>query len=73
MAGQRDYGAAELEAELPDLRRTLATLSGSDEESLPPERFLELLRQRARSLGAENPEPSADLTEAIRAQLLAAP
>ncbi|MFN7898619.1 MAG: hypothetical protein ACK5N0_02990 [Synechococcaceae cyanobacterium] len=73
MAGQRDYGAAELETELPDLRRTLATLSGSDEESLPPERFLELLRQRARSLGAVSPEPSADLTEAIRAQLLATP
>ncbi|MEB3168499.1 MAG: hypothetical protein VKK97_07170 [Synechococcaceae cyanobacterium] len=73
MAGQRDYGAAELEAELPDLRRTLMALSGASDDSLPPDRFLELLRQRARALGAPGPEPAADLAEAIRAQLLALP
>ena len=72
MAGQRDYAAAELETELPDLRRTLAALSGADEDSLAPERFLELLRHRARALGTPSPEPAADLGEAIRAQLLAA-
>ena len=70
MAGQRDYGAAELEAELQDLRRTLAALSGSGDDALPPERFLELLRQRARALGEPGAEPAADLAEAIRAQLL---
>ncbi|MEB3201140.1 MAG: hypothetical protein VKK62_11525 [Synechococcaceae cyanobacterium] len=72
MAGQRDYGAAELEAELPDLRRTLATLSGTTEQELPPERFLELLRQRAGAL--QQPEVGSgngsDLATAIRAQLL---
>ncbi|MFN6132336.1 MAG: hypothetical protein ACK46L_05440 [Synechococcaceae cyanobacterium] len=79
MAGQRDYGAAELEAELQDLRLTLASLSGSGEDALPPERFLKLLRQRAQELTALahgnqlSPEPAADLAEAIRAQLLTLP
>ena len=66
-------GAAELEAELPDLRRTLAVLGGVGDDGLPPERFLELLRQRARCLEEANPQPAADLTEAIRAELLATP
>ena len=79
MAGHRDYGAAELEAELQDLRLTLASLSGSGEDALPPERFLKLLRQRGQELTALahgnqlSPEPAADLAEAIRAQLLTLP
>jgi hypothetical protein len=67
MAGQRDYSAEELDAELPDLRRTLAALGALDESDLSADQFLELLRQRAQrllnppgSVGAEG------LGEAIR-------
>lgn len=71
MAGQRDYSAAELDAELPDLRHTLAVLGGAGEEELAPERFLELLRHKARRLqegGWATPQ-GPDLAAAIRAQL----
>ena len=50
MAGQRDYSAEELDAELPDLRRTLAALGALDESDLSADQFLELLRQRAQLL-----------------------
>ena len=70
IAGQRDYSASELEAELPDLRRTLAALGAAGEAELEPDRFLDLLRQRARRLQGEAGEPSAlDLAAAIRREL----
>ncbi|MFQ6537702.1 MULTISPECIES: hypothetical protein [Aphanothece] len=70
MAGQRDYAATELDNELPDLRRTLAALGGLDEQRLGPDQFLELLRRRARELGALVEPPARDaLSEAIRAEL----
>ena len=72
MAGQRDYSAEELDAELPDLRRTLAALGALTESDLSADQFLELLRQRAQrlqepagSFGAEG------LGEAIRRALQA--
>lgn len=73
MAGQRDFTAAELIAELPDLRRTLAQLGVAGEEELGPERFLTLLRQKAKSLGGQ-PETTtvasvSDLASAIRREL----
>jgi hypothetical protein len=73
MAGQRDFTAAELIAELPDLRRTLAQLGVAGEEELGPERFLTLLRQKAKSLNVQ-PSPAAvahvsDLASAIRREL----
>jgi len=72
MAGQRDYSAEELDAELPDLRRTLAALGALPERELSADQFLELLRSRARLWsdpgGAEAPE---GLGEAIRRRLLA--
>jgi hypothetical protein len=72
MAGQRDYSAEELDAELSDLRHTLAALGATPEEELSAEQFLELLRQQARLLmqpGSGAAEP--DLAEAIRRQLQA--
>jgi hypothetical protein len=63
MAGQADYSAAELEAELPDLRRTLALLGAAGEEDLSAEGFLELLRRRA--VAGQTP----DLAAAIRREL----
>ena len=73
MAGQRDFTAAELAAELPDLRRTLAQLGVAGEEDLGPERFLDLLRQKARSLTdpprAVSPGGVSDLASAIRREL----
>ncbi len=71
MAGQRDYSAAELDAELPDLRRTLAALGGAGEGDLEPDQFLELLRQKARALQARGwtAAGNGDLAAAIRAQL----
>jgi hypothetical protein len=72
MAGQADYAAAELEAELPDLRRTLAALGVAGEADLSAERFLELLRRRA-GTAAAGPGPGAaappDLAAAIRREL----
>jgi hypothetical protein len=72
MAGQRDFSAEELDAELNDLRLTLAELGATQEEELSADQFLELLRQKAQLLeqpGSENGE--ADLAEAIRRQLQA--
>jgi hypothetical protein len=79
MAGQRDYTAAELDAELPDLRLTLAALGAAGAGELEPDQFLDLLRQRARELQERGwaPSPPSELGAAIRAQLgraaLAAP
>ncbi|MFM8604841.1 MAG: hypothetical protein ACKOBY_04825 [Cyanobium sp.] len=72
MAGQADYSAAELETELPDLRRTLAQLAGQEERELGPDQFLELLRRRAGVVGAcagANGAARADLAAAIRREL----
>ena len=72
MAGQRDYTAEELDAELTDLRRTLAALGATDEQELSADQFLELLRQKARLL--EQPgsqENRLDLAAAIRRELQA--
>lgn len=71
MAGQRDFSATELDAELPDLRSTLAALGAAGEGELEPDQFLELLRLKARALqdrGSLQPKNS-DLAAAIRAQL----
>jgi len=71
MAGQSDYTAAELDAELPELRRTLAALGAAGDGELESDRFLELLRQKAQVLRAQvwPASGSADLADAIRAQL----
>jgi hypothetical protein len=71
MAGQRDYSAVELDAELPDLRRTLVALGAAGEGSLEPNQFLELLRRRAQALQERGSGSShgGDLAAAIRAQL----
>lgn len=72
MAGQQEYGATDLEAELPDLRRTLAQLGGTDAAELGPERFLDLLRKRAKSLAETaciQPQGKGDLATAIRREL----
>ncbi|UPM49536.1 hypothetical protein MY494_09325 [Synechococcus sp. A10-1-5-1] len=72
MAGQRDYSAEELDAELADLRRTLAVLGAADEQELSADQFLDLLRQKARLL--EQPgqgDGESDLADAIRRQLQA--
>jgi hypothetical protein len=70
MAGQRDYSAEELGAELSNLLRTLAALGAADEQSLSADQFLELLRHKVRHL--MKPDPSGerlDLAEAIRREL----
>ena len=74
MAGQRDYSAAELDAELPDLRLTLAALGAAGAADLEADQFLNLLRQRARDLQERGwaPAPESDLGAAIRAQLASA-
>lgn len=70
IAGQRDYSAVELDAELPELRRTLAALAAAGEEALGADRFLELLRQRARLLHGESGEREpVDLAAAIRREI----
>ena len=70
MAGQRDYSAEELDAELSDLRRTLAALGAADEQSLSADQFLELLRHKARQLMLSDPSGERlDLAEAIRREL----
>ena len=68
MAGQRDYSAAEMDGELPDLRRTLAALGVAGEEELSAEGFLELLRRHARRLQPQE-AASLDLAAAIRRSL----
>ncbi len=72
MAGQRDYSAAELHAELPDLRNTLARLGAAGDGELEADRLLELLRQQARRLGVQRSGSSngLDLAAAIRQQLI---
>ena len=73
IAGQRDYTAVELDAELPELRRTLAALGAACEEELGADRFLELLRQRARRLqGDSDGQGPDDLAAAIRREIGAA-
>jgi hypothetical protein len=70
MAGQRDFSAEELDAELNDLRRTLAALGATQEEELSADQFLELLRQKAQiqqQPGLGEAEP--DLAQAIRRQI----
>ncbi|KMM16593.1 hypothetical protein [Synechococcus sp. GFB01] len=69
MAGQRDFTAAELTAELPDLRRTLAALGAAGEDELEPDRFLELLRRRGRDLSGGAEAGGVELAAAIRARL----
>jgi hypothetical protein len=72
MAGQRDFSAEELDAELNDLRLTLAALGATQKEELSADQFLELLRQKARLLQQPGSgEEEADLGEAIRRQLQA--
>lgn len=66
MAGQREYSAAELDGELPDLRRTLASLSGPGSLELSPDQFLALLRRHASRLAGNG---AGDLASAIRSQL----
>jgi hypothetical protein len=70
MAGQRDYSAEELDAELSDLRHTLAALGAADAQALSADQFLELLRQKARL--RQQPGSLGDgeaLAEAIRREL----
>ena len=71
MAGQRDYSAAELDSELPDLRRTLARLGATGEGELEPDQFLEVLRNQARTLGllGEGRGVMLDLAAAVRQQI----
>jgi len=69
MAGQGDYSASELEAELLDLRRTLAALGAAGEEDLGADQFLNLLRRRARRESSLPGGPPVDLASAIRQQL----
>ena len=69
MAGQGDYSASELEAELLDLRRTLAALGAAGEEDLGADQFLNLLRRRARRESLLPGGPPVDLASAIRQEL----
>lgn len=69
MAGQRDYSAGELDAELPDLRRTLAQLSGAREDEFTPDQFLALLRRQASAENGPEASPGDDLSQAIRRRL----
>jgi hypothetical protein len=71
IAGQRDFSAEELDAELPDLRRTLAALGVADEQELSADQFLQLLRRKVRANDPQvRPLAGDALAEAIRAQLL---
>jgi hypothetical protein len=69
MAGQRDFSAAELDSELPDLRSTLARLGAMGEGELGPDQFLEVLRQQATALGRGGAGARLDLAAEIRQQL----
>ena len=69
MAGQRDYSAGELDAELPDLRRTLASLSAAREDEFTPDQFLALLRRQCSDQSIPVASAGGDLAEAIRRQL----
>lgn len=72
MAGQRDYSAEELDAELLDLRLTLVRLGVTEEQVLSVDQFLELLRRRAREQRL-NLQGSQELASAIRQQLPSVP
>jgi hypothetical protein len=69
MAGQRDYSAEELDAELPDLRRTLAALGVAAEQELSADQFLEILRNKARQRELAGLDPAGELVDALRRQL----
>ena len=75
MAGQSDYSATELDAELPDLCRTLAALGAAGEKELAAEILLQLLREnlqheKARLQGQSGEERAPlDLAAAIRLDL----
>ncbi|MCP9775446.1 hypothetical protein KBY58_01955 [Cyanobium sp. HWJ4-Hawea] len=70
MAGQSDYSAAELDCELPDLRRTLAALGAAGEGELEADQFLDLLRHKASDWQQGPGAPgSGDLGAAIRQQM----
>lgn len=71
MAGQCDYSAAELDAELPELRRTLASLGATGSSELEPDQFLELLRQRAKQLDQHSWAQAAqgELAAAIQSRI----
>ena len=72
MAGKRDFNAEELDAELNDLRLTLAALGATQDDELSADQFLELPRQKARLLVQPGSgEEETDLAEAIRRQLQA--
>ncbi len=68
MAGQRDYAAAELDAELLDLHRTLVALGVAGEEEISASGFLDLLRRKACQL---EPAGRDELVAAIRQELAA--
>ncbi len=68
MSGQRDYSASELDAELMDLHRTLEGLGVAAEQEISADRFLEVLRQKARLQQQAGRE---DLAAAIRQELVA--
>jgi hypothetical protein len=68
MSGQRDYSAAELDAELMDLHRTLVGLGVAAEQEISADRFLGLLRQKARLQEQTGRE---ELAAAIRQELVA--
>ena len=76
LSGQRDYTATELDAELPDLRRTLVALGAVSESAFSADQFLELLRQKARLLAQPGQggdrDPRQALAAAIRRELEAA-
>jgi hypothetical protein len=68
MSGQRDYSASELDAELMDLHRTLEGLGVAAEQEISADRFLDVLRQKARLQQQAGLE---DLAAAIRQELVA--
>jgi len=69
--GSSVYSASELNAELPDLRSTLAVLGAAGDGELEADQFLELLRTKAKGLEAQgwSTPGKSDLAAAIRAQL----
>ena len=72
MAGQRDYTAEELDAELADLRRTLAALGVADERELSADQFLDQLRQLSSAIAPGiSASGSEALAEGIRLRLQA--
>ncbi len=68
MAGQRDYSASELDGELMDLHRTLTGLGVGADQEISADRFLEVLRRKARQ---QEQAGRQELAEAIRQELVA--